>query len=53
MELEIPDIPQALDRDYLSDYDIPWTVSLVREGISVLARFAGETPEELLEHVTE
>ena len=53
MELEIPDIPQALDRDYLSDYDIPWTVSLVREGISILAQFAGETPEALLKSATE
>ena len=53
MELEIPDIPQALDRDYLSDYDSPWTVSLVREGISILAQFAGETPEALLKSATE
>ena len=53
MELNIPGIPQALDLDYLSDYDIPWTVSLVREGISVLAQFAGETPEALLKSATE
>ena len=53
MELEIPGISQALDRDYLSDYDIPWTVSLVREGISILAQFAGETPEALLKSATE
>jgi hypothetical protein len=49
MELEIPGISQALDPDYLFDYDVAWTVSLVREGISVLAWFAGETPEKLLE----
>ena len=36
-ELEIPGIPEALDPDLLFEYDIPWTVSLVREGISVLA----------------
>jgi len=53
MELEIPGIPHALDPDYLSDYDITWTVSLVREGISVLAQFAGETPEALLKSATE
>jgi hypothetical protein len=53
MELNIPGIPQALDPDYLSDYDIPWTVSLVREGISVLAQVAGETPEALLKSATE
>ena len=53
MELEIPGIPQALDPDYLFEYDIPWTVSLVREGISILAQFAGETPEALLKSATE
>jgi hypothetical protein len=36
-EVEIPGIPEALDPDLLFEYDIPWTVSLVREGISVLA----------------
>jgi hypothetical protein len=53
MELHIPGIPQALDPDYLFDYDIPWTVSLVKEGISVLAQFANEPPEKLLEDATE
>jgi hypothetical protein len=53
IELHIPDIPQALDPDYLFDYDIPWTVSLVKEGISVLAQFANEPPEKLLEDATE
>ena len=48
-KLEIPGIPQALDPELLLEYDFPWTVSLVREGVSVLAQFAGETPEELLE----
>ena len=53
-ELEIPGIPQAaLDPDFLLEYDFPWTISLVREGISTIAQAAGETPEELLEHVTE
>jgi len=56
-KLEIPGIPQeALDPDLLLEYDFPWTVSLVRvvrEGISVIAQAAGETPEELLEHATE
>src|SRR5215212_4279325 len=52
-KLEIPGIPQALDPELLLEYDFPWTVSLVREGVSVLAQFAGETPEELLEHLTE
>src|SRR5215207_1074933 len=52
-KLEIPGIPQALDPDLLLEYDFPWTVSLVREGISVLAQAAGETPEELLEVTTE
>ena len=36
-ELEIPGIPEALDPDLLFKYDTPWTVSLVREGIFVLA----------------
>jgi len=53
-ELEIPGIPEALDHpDLLFEYDVPWTVSLVREGISVLAQAAGEDLEELLETATE
>ena len=52
-ELEIPGIPEALDAVFLFEYDVPWTVSLVREGIAVLAQAADETPEELLEAATE
>jgi hypothetical protein len=53
-ELEIPGIPDALDDpDLLFEYDVSWTVSLVREGISVLARAAGEAPEDLLESAAE
>jgi hypothetical protein len=51
-ELEIPGIPEALDPESLFEYDVPWTVSLVREGISVLAQAAGEDLEELLETAT-
>jgi hypothetical protein len=36
-ELEIPGVPEALDPDLLFEYDIPWNVALIREGISVLA----------------
>ena len=52
-ELEIPGIPEALDPDLLLEYDVPWTVSLVREGISVIAQAAGEDLEELLESASE
>ena len=52
-ELEIPGIPEALDPESLFEYDVPWTVSLVREGISVLAQAAGKDLEELLETATE
>ena len=54
-ELEIPGIPQeeALDPDLLLEYDFPWTISLVREGISAKAQAAGETSETLLESATE
>jgi hypothetical protein len=53
-ELEIPGIPDALDDpNLLFEYDVSWTVSLVREGISVLARAAGEAPEDLLESAAE
>jgi hypothetical protein len=53
-ELEIPGIPEALDHpDLLFEYDVPWTVSLVREGISVIAQAAGEDLEELLESASE
>jgi hypothetical protein len=42
-ELEIPGIPEALDHpDLLFEYDVSWTVALVREGISVIAQAAGE-----------
>lgn len=52
-ELEIPGIPEALDPESLFEYEVPWTVSLVREGISVLAQAAGEDLEELLESASE
>src|SRR5918994_1318507 len=52
-ELEIPGIPEALDQESLFEYEVPWTVSLVREGISAIARAAGEDLEELLESASE
>jgi hypothetical protein len=52
-ELDIPDIPETLDPASLFEYEVTWTVSLVREGISVLAQAAGEDLEELLETATE
>ena len=52
-ELEIPGIPDALDPELLFEYDVSWTVVLVREGISVFAQFADETPEKLLETAAE
>jgi hypothetical protein len=53
-ELEIPGIPDALDDpDSLFEYDVPWNVSLVREGINVLAQATGEAPEDLLESAAE
>ena len=52
-ELEIPGIPEALNPESLFEYDVPWTVSMVREGISALAQATGEIPEELLESATE
>jgi hypothetical protein len=53
-ELEIPGVPEPLDHpDLLFEYDVSWTVSLVREGIAVLARAAGEAPEDLLESAVE
>ena len=52
-ELEIPGIPEALDQESLFEYDVSWTVSLVREGISVIAQAAGEDLVELLESASE
>jgi hypothetical protein len=52
-ELEIPGIPEALDQESLFEYEVPWTVSVVREGISVLARAAGKDLKELLESASE
>jgi hypothetical protein len=52
-ELEVSGITEALDPDLLFEYDVPWTVSLVREGISAIARASGEGPEELLESAAE
>ena len=53
-ELQIPGIPDALDDpELLFEYDVSWSVSLLREGISVLARAAGEALENLLESAVE
>jgi hypothetical protein len=53
-EVQIPGIPDALDDPVsLFEYDVPWTVSLVREGIDVLARAAGDAPEDPLESAAE
>ena len=52
-ELDIPGIPETLDPESLFECKVTWTVSLVREGISVLAQAAGENLEELLETATE
>src|SRR3712207_4970808 len=52
-ELEIPGIPEALNSESLFEYDVTWTVPLVREGISALVQTTGETPEELLESASE
>jgi hypothetical protein len=52
-ELEVPGVPEPLDPDYLFEYDVSWTVSLVRAGISVIASHADEDPERLLEAATE
>jgi hypothetical protein len=53
-ELQIPGIPDPLDDpNSLFEYDVSLTVSLVREGISVLAWAAGEAPEDLLESAAE
>jgi hypothetical protein len=41
-ELEIPGVPEALDPDLLFEYDVHWTVALMREGIPVLAQAAGK-----------
>ena len=52
-ELELPGVPEALEIEAISEYEISWTVSLVRTGISVIAEVAGEDPEKLLEAATE
>ena len=52
-ELEIPGVPEALDMETISEYEVTWTVSLVRAGISVMAEVAGEDSEKLLEAATE
>ncbi len=52
-ELEIPGVPEPLDPDYLFEYDVSWTVSLVRAGISVIASRTDEDPERLLVAATE
>ena len=52
-ELTIPGVPEALDPDFLFEYDISWTVSLVRAGISVIASHADRDLEKLLEAALE
>jgi hypothetical protein len=53
-ELEIPGVPEPLDPETISEYEgIAWTAALVRAGISVFAKIAGEEPEDLLEAAAE
>jgi hypothetical protein len=52
-EINIPGVPGTLDVEFLEEYDVSWTVLLVREGISAIASSAGEKPEKLLEAATE
>jgi hypothetical protein len=52
-ELEIPGVPEALDIEAISEYDVSWNVSLVRRGISVIVEVSGEDSEKLLEAATE
>src|SRR5215216_1506989 len=52
-ETDIPGVPGPLHLETLEEYDISWTVLLVREGISAIASSAGEKPEKLLEAATE
>jgi hypothetical protein len=52
-ELEIPGVPEALDIESISEYEVPWTVALVRAGVSVIAQVAAEEPEKLLESAAE
>ncbi|MBV9455255.1 MAG: hypothetical protein JOZ19_14255 [Rubrobacter sp.] len=48
-EISIPSVSEPMDLETLEQYDVSWTVSLVREGISAISSSAGETPEKLLE----
>lgn len=52
-ELNVPGVPEPLDLETISEYEIAWTASLVRAGVSVLAKIAGETPEDLVEAAEE
>ena len=52
-EVSIPSLPEPLDLETLEEYDVSWTVSLVREGIVDIASRAGEEPEKLLEAAIE
>lgn len=52
-EINIPGVPEPLDLETLEQYDVSWTASLVREGISAISASAGETPEKLLEAAKE
>ena len=53
-ELEIPGIPEPLDPETISEQeDVPWNAGLVRAGVSVIAKAAGEEPEEFLRAATQ
>jgi hypothetical protein len=52
-EISIPSVPEPLDLETLEEYDVSWTISLVREGISAIASSAGEKAEKLLEAAIE
>ncbi len=48
-EISIPSIPETIELETLEEYDVSWTVSLVREGIAAIASSAGEEVEKLLD----
>ena len=52
-EIDIPSLPEPLALESLEEYDVSWTVSLVREGIFAIASEAGEEPKKLLQAAIE
>ena len=48
-EISIPSVPETIELETLEEYDVSWTVSLVREGIAAIASSAGEEVEKLLD----